>query len=438
MDTEDPSVHWNPVEKRILSTRSALVRWWNDLPAGSSDALLYGVSALFALFMTVASDQSAQTRWGWISAGPFALAAFVAFFFGRLRRRDQIAWRAILAGVVGFCVVVIPLGVEIALPNPVGQPEVWVIERSAFYISHFESPYRSYVFEGHLVNEVHGIPSYESFFPYFPLMSVFGLPSALDHRVSGPTDARVIMSLCTLLLMAGALVLLRSPSERKLRIAQLLVVLPTGSLFLATGGDDMPILALCLLALVTLQRRQVWTSGLLLGAAAAMKLTAWPFAVATLLVARDKHGRRSWGRLVTEIGAIVAVVVLPFAIHSPHAFTANVLEFPAGLAGIHSPAASPLPGHLLTTWFPVLSHVIMPLVFVFGGAYLARRFQRHWPETISEVMRILAAVMAVLICAATATRVGYVIYPLNFWLWAWAFDSAQPDVLDERVVLVEA
>ena len=50
-----------------------------------------------------------------------------------------------------------------------------------------------------------GMPAYESFFPYFPLMGVFGLPSAETHTSKGLTDARIVMSLMTLLVSGVAL-----------------------------------------------------------------------------------------------------------------------------------------------------------------------------------------------------------------------------------------
>ena len=53
-----------------------------------------------------------------------------------------------------------------------------------------------------------------------------------------------------------ALVLCRGPTERKVRALQVLTVLPTAALPLATGGDDMPIVAFLLLAMVLAQRRR--------------------------------------------------------------------------------------------------------------------------------------------------------------------------------------
>ncbi|HEV2428098.1 MAG TPA: glycosyltransferase 87 family protein, partial [Acidimicrobiales bacterium] len=285
-------------------------------------------------------------------------------------------------------------------------------------LSHGQTPYRAYLRDGHLVGAVKGAPAFESFFPYFPLMGVFGLPSAATHGRSDLTDARIIMSLMTLVVGGVALALLRAPPERKLRVAQVLVALPTGALFLATGGDDMPILALGLLAVAFLQRRQSALAGVSMGLAAAMKLTAWPLALGALLVVRDRDGRRAWRSTAWIVVSIVVVTVLPFAVKSPHAFVVNVFGFPLGLAGVTSPAASALPGHILTTLWPPIGHVLAPVTLVVGGYFATRYARRHWPLDLSRLLAMLAVAYTVLICVASATRVGYLIYPLNFALWS--------------------
>jgi hypothetical protein len=96
----------------------------------------------------------------------------------------------------------------------------------------------------------------------------------------------------------------------------------------------------------------------------------------------------------------------------------NVFEFPLGISGVASPAASALPGHILTTWMPVLGHVLAPVTFVVGGYFLTKYMRRHWPLTLSRLLSVLSVSFLVLICVATATRIGYVIYPLNLALWA--------------------
>jgi hypothetical protein len=418
-----------------LETSRAPVAWWKRLNGLTSDAALYATSAVFALVFAVTSTQVAQWHWGYLALGPYAAAAVVAFALGRFRVRRSLLVRIALLALVLVGSVAIPLGLEARWrhqdPNMgFAQPEVSVIERSATYLTAGKDPYRSYYKDGHVVDELHGLPAYESFFPYFPLMSVFGLPSAETHASSGLTDARIIMSLMTLLASGAALALIRTSREKKIRIAQVLLVLPTGALFLATGGDDMPILALMLLGVAALQRRASSAAGVSLGVAAAMKLTAWPLAVGALLVARDEHDRPAWRRIAFWIVAIVAVTIIPFALKAPWAFISNVFAFPLGLAHVTSPAASALPGHILTTWWPPLGHVLAPVALLIGG-YLATKYaKRHWPLTLSQLLAVLSIAFLVLICVATATRIGYIIYPLNLALWAWAFkEPAREEVL---------
>ena len=268
------------------------------------------------------------------------------------------------------------------------------------------------------MNQIQGLPAYESFFPYFPLMGVFGMPSAVTHKGKGLTDARIIMTLMTLMASGWALALLRASKEQKIRVAQVLIALPSGALFLATGGDDMPILALMLLGVAALQRRQSNLTGVSLGLAAAMKLTAWPMAAGALLVARNDEGRSTWKRVLIWVAAIVAVTTVPFVFHAPGAFMANVFAFPLGLSGVTSPAASTLPGHILTTLVPALGHVLAPVTFLIGGYFVTKYMRRHWPLSLSRLLGILSVAFLVLICVASATRIGYVIYPLNLALWA--------------------
>jgi hypothetical protein len=85
---------------------------------------------------------------------------------------------------------------------------------------------------------------------------------------------------------------------------------------------------------------------------------------------------------------------------------------------VSSPAASALPGHILTTWVPALGHVLAPVTFVIGGYFLTRYTRRHWPLTLSRLLAILSISFLVLICVASATRIGYIIYPINIALWA--------------------
>jgi hypothetical protein len=407
----------------IARPRARAVTWWASLPALHSDAILYGLSAIFAIGLGLTSHEPAQWHWGYLAAGPYAGVAALTYALGRVQWSRETTLRTLLAGLAMVGAVAVPLGLEARwrqVDHLVGyaQPEVSVIERAGDSISHGRDPYRAYVVRGRLVGAIPGVPAYQSFFPYFPLMGLFGLPSAATHRGRGLTDARIVMSLMTLLVSLAAIAFLQSPRRRKVRVAQVLLALPTGALFLATGGDDMPILALCLLGVVALQRRWTVTAAVSLGLAAAMKLTAWPLAVAALLIARRPDGRRDAWRLGAIEGAIVLGTVAPFAWGSPRAFLDNVFAFPLGLAGIHSPAASPLPGHILMTLWSGSSHVLAPLAFVVGGTLAARYLHRRWPVDLAQVLALLSVAFVVAICVASATRIGYVIYPLNLALWA--------------------
>jgi Glycosyltransferase family 87 len=412
------------VVTRFAEGRTDLVRRWTSLEPLTSDAVLYGLAALFAIGLGWTSREPAQWQWGYLAFAPYAGTALAAVWLSRRHLRRETLTRLALLAVVLLGAVALPLILESRwrqIDNRPGlaQPEVGVIERAGKYLYEGQDPYKTYERNGHLVNAVPGLPAFESFFPYFPLMGVFGLPSAETHLGHGLTDARIVMSLMTLIVSGIGIGLLEATRRKKIRVIQFLLALPTGALFLATGGDDMPILALSLLGVAALQRRNNVVAAVSLGLGAAMKLTAWPLALGSLLVVRRADGRRAWRSTALIIAVIIFGTVLPFAVRAPVAFMSNVFAFPLGLTKVVSPAASALPGHLLTTLWSPLGHVLAPLALVVGGYYGTLYARRHWPLTLSQLLGMLAVAFTVLICAATATRVGYVIYPLNFALWSW-------------------
>lgn len=422
---------------RLESLRTQLGTRWAAFNGVQSDALLYALAGLFALGLGFTSREPAQWHWGYLAAPAYFVAALGALALAWRRvGRAHLARVALLAFVI-LGAVAMPLSLEARWRHldpgaAFAQPEVSVIERSGQLLFHGQDPYRTYVHNGHLVDALKGLPAYESFFPYFPLMGVFGLPSAETHKGAGLTDARIVMSLMTMLASALALSLLRTSREAKMRIVQVLLALPTGALFLSTGGDDMPILALMLLGVAGLQRRNNYVAGVSMGLAAAMKLTAWPVAAGALLVARTNDGRSAARRIALIVGAIVAVTVIPFALKDPRPFISNVFAFPLGLAGVSSPAASPLPGHILTTLWAPLGHILAPLALAVMGYFGWRYTRSHWPLSLSQMLGLLAVAFSVMILCASATRIGYLIYPLNLALWSNALVPA-PERVPELV-----
>jgi hypothetical protein len=128
--------------------------------------------------------------------------------------------------------------------------------------------------------------------------------------------------------------------------------------------------------------------------------------------------------------AIAVPVVLPVALHNPSAFIDNVVRFPLGLAGVASPAASALPGHILVSAFPGIHRAYVVVAAVVGLAFLARRLVRNPPRGAAAVATLTGWVMLVAILLAPATRVGYLLYPINLFLWAWMFRRSS-DPMDE-------
>jgi hypothetical protein len=437
----------------------------------TGDALLYGVSALFALLTILTSTLALYRQWAELAIGPFlfgmvcsAVLALRVHLVARAARRAAAARRvegaAAVVGTVGtdatpapctpaprqvlrrwtprivlaVCVfagaTAIPLGLEILWrsdndPGSHYQPEVSVIEHAGQALARGKDPYHE-VTNPHLKVVYHqpGISTVNSFNPYLPIMDAFGIPSERKHDV-GLTDARIFFSAATLLVTALALWLCRSNNLRKMRALQVLAILPTAALPLATGGDDMPVVAFLLLAMVLAQRRQPFASGVVLGIVSAMKFTAWPLAFLALFAARNRSGARRPQLMFLGMLVVAGPVVVPFALRGPWAFFDNVILFPLGLSGVNSPAASPLPGHLLVSAFPFLHRALPVGVGLIGGLLLAWHLYRRPPQTAAQVCWLGGVVMAVITLLAPATRIGYLLYPINFFVWAYLFSDAE-------------
>jgi hypothetical protein len=117
---------------------------------------------------------------------------------------------------------------------------------------------------------------------------------------------------------------------------------------------------------------------------------------------------------------VVAIpTIFPFALRGPFALIDDVVLFPLGLSAIPTTAASALPGHVLVTWFPSLSRTLPVLVGLILAIFLARHLYRRTPGTVSQVCTLSGVVMSALILLAPSPRVGYLLYPVNFFVWAY-------------------
>jgi hypothetical protein len=453
----------------------------------TGDAILYGLGAAFALVIVLASTIALYRQWANIALGPFVAGSVLSVVlainrsaaWNRRRTRRNPAWatqsnadvrpatvtpaetsvqtsgrpstrtsrssmtaRLVIAALVFVGATAVPLALEVLWrsdndPGSHVQPEVKTIEKGGQTVAKGKDPYHEVTNDhGKVVYRVPGEPTYEGFLPYLPLMTVFGLPSARHHDIR-LTDARIFFSLATLAVTALALWLCPASGRRKMRALQVIAILPTAALPLATGGDDMPIVAFLLLGMVLAQRRQPFAAGLVLGVVSSMKFTAWPLAALALFAARDREGKRRPILMLLGMLVVAGPVVIPFAIRGPWAFFDNVVLFPLGLSGVSSPAASPLPGHLIVTAFPFL-HRALPLAVGFvGSAVLAWHLYRKPPQTTSAVCTLGGVVMAVIILLAPATRIGYLLYPINFFVWTYLFRELEREEVAEPMPLLE-
>ena len=411
----------------------------------TGDALLYGFSAAFALVTMFTSTLALYRQWAELAIGPFifgaiASAVLTVVVARRSRQRGDAAvtptrahgnWvpRIAIAACVFVGATAIPLGLEIVWrsdgdPGSHYQPEVGVIERAGATLAKGHYPYYEVTNpRGKVDHVVPGQTVVNSFTPYLPIMALFGIPSEKKHDVA-LTDARIFFSLVTLLVAGAALFLVPADGRRKMRALQVIAILPTAALPLATGGDDMPVVAFLLLAMVLAQRRQPFASGVVLGIVSAMKFTAWPLAALALFAARNRRGDRRPTTMFLGMLVVAGPVVVPFALRGPWAFFDNVVLFPLGLSGVTSPAASPLPGHLIVTAFPFLHRALPLAVGLIGGAILALYLYRRPPQTASQACNVGGVVMAVITLLAPATRIGYLLYPINFFVWGYLFSGA--------------
>ncbi len=385
----------------------------------AADFGLYLVGAGFAGYTAAASTLPAHRAWGGIAVFGYAVATVIAaaqLLAGGRLRGAPVRWSVL--GLAWLGGTLLPLLIEAAQRaggNPYrAQEEVVVVESGAARLLDSGTPY--------LTRDAIAATSEPllGYLPYQPGMVVFGLPRA-TFGTAWWTDARVFFAVATAAVVVLALRQLRSAGtsdDLLVRAAQAITVLPICALTLATGGDDLPVLALCLLA-VALAGCGRWTgSGVAVGTAAALKLFAWPVAVVLLIHAMARGPAPARRLAVPAIGIPVAVL-LPVVLTGPAAVWENVVRFPLGTGLVASPAASPLPGHLVASSVPGGRWVAATLLGVAAVALAVWAWRRP-PRTAAAAANLCAVGLLVAILLMPATRFGYLLYPAGFAVWAVA------------------
>jgi hypothetical protein len=391
------------------------------------DVVLYAASALFAWWTVTSSTLAPHRAWGAVATVGYAAATVVVLTQLAARwagpRSLRLWWgagaRTVLAVTAWTATALLPLVIQ-AVQRAGGradraQEEVLVIEDGGRRLLETGSPYLDRAAIAALAADDRLL----AYMPYQPGMAVFGIPRALDPSSAWWSDARVWFALVTGVCLALALILLRRagvPASPLIRALQVATVLPVCALTLATGGNDIAVLALCLLALALAATHRLGWAGLAVGAAAALKLFAWPVAVVVgvYAITRSAGYRYAAGALGVPI-----LTALPVLVIGPSAMIENVLAFPFGKGLVISPAASPLPGHLIATSLPGGSAVATVLL-VMAGVAVAVVAVRRPPRTAAAAARLAGCGLLAAFLLLPATRFGYLLYPAVLLVWAAA------------------
>lgn len=398
------------------------------------DLGLYGLSAAFAAITAAYSTLAPHRAWGATSVVGYAVAALAVVTQLIVRRvvptsrwaRSPGRW--IVLGWAAVATVVVPL-VQQAVQRAGGrtdrvQEEVIVVEQAAARLLDHGTPYL-----GH--DALAALPRGEQllgYLPYQPGMALFGLPRALAGG-DWWTDARVWFALTTAAALVTAVRAVPAFDGRDrllLPAVQAATVFPICALTLATGGDDLPVLAFCLLGLALGARGRYGRAGVSVGVAAALKLFAWPV-LAVLLVHAAVRGRGAAVRFAGGALGLPLAAVLPSAVLDAPALVENVVRFPLGHGLVASPAQSPLPGHLIATNLPAGRQIAIA-VLLLAGLLIAVRLARRPPRTAASVALVSGYGLLTAILLMPTTRFGYLLYPVALLAWWPALRGASEPV----------
>ncbi|MEU0547179.1 glycosyltransferase 87 family protein [Micromonospora sp. NPDC005979] len=409
---------------------TALHQRWRTLDSAAGglalDLGLYTVSALFAAITASTSTLLPHRAWGAVAAVGYLVTTLAVVVQLIVRRRNPrlagLASRWVVTAFAWVTTALVPvLWQSIDRANgrtDRAQEEVLVVEQAGIRLLDHGTPYLGR-------DAIAALPPGEQllgYTPYQPGMAMFGVPRALVDVWW--TDARVWFALGTALALALAVVTLRAApatlggEHRRdaalLRGVQAATVLPVCALTLATGGDDLPVLALCLLALALAAAGRPGRAGLAVGLAGALKLFAWPIALVLIVWGLT---RRAGARVAAGAIGLPVLALLPALLVDRGALAENVLRFPLGHGLVTSPAQSPFPGYLIATTLPG-GRLIAATLLVAAGAAIAVRLARRPPGTAATTASICGYGLLAAIALMPSTRFGYLLYPVALLVWA--------------------
>jgi hypothetical protein len=371
---------------------------------------LLAANGAFAVYATALAVDTGHADRTWAIWAAVAYGVTTAILW-LTRRRNIPVVLPLLVSLAGALAAPVTWLVTRVTPTP----EVQVISRSAVLLLQHGSPYLP---PGQLA-------SWLSYNPYLPVMAVFGLPKALG--ASGLlADPRVWLTAVSIVLIWTAFAVAAphrhcdSCRQSVLLSTVFIVASPVIAFPLAVGITDPPVIALMFLTLALIARpSNVLRAAAALGVACAMKATAWPAVpVFTAMLAARDTAKTAWRFIGATIvvGLALSAALAPSALRNPYAFLQNIVLFPLGLTKHQTPAASPLPGHLLAIT-GMAGHWAAVVLLVAAGLGFATSLIVRPPADARAVAWRLALGLAVMFTLAPATRWGYFVYPLGLVGW---------------------
>ena len=398
----------------------------------------YAGFAVYAAGVALFSGPGLDHWWGIWAACGYALAAVaVNLAAGR-------AWGGRAAIALAIAGAVVAPSVWLMTQEPTG-PDVAVAVRAGVLLLHHGSPY--------LPAAALSAGGWLAYYPYLPVMALFGLPAAIG--VPGDTQTWLIAVTFLLLYATFRVTFAAQGGARRrdaLGHAAFWLACPIMAFPLTMGINDPPVIALTCLALALLARhrrtgnwrplsRDLLLGALVLGVACAMKYTAWPVLAIIAALVATRYGVRSavkFAGIALAAAAGLVVALAPGALAHPSSILQNTLAYPLGLTAAKSPAASPLPGHLIAS-LGSGGHLTALMLLALAGLATAASLVIAPPATPAAAARRIAIGLAALFLLSPATRFGYFSYPIALYWWAALADRKGPrTVTDVRLPEVSA
>ena len=344
----------------------------------------YGAFTIYATVLAIDTGHADRTWAIWAAVG-YGLTTILIWLTRRMN--VPVIW-PMLVSLAGALAAPVTWLVTRVTPTP----EVQVISRSAVLLLQHGTPYLP----------AGALDTWLSYNPYLPVMAVFGLPRALG--ASGLFgDPRLWLTATSIALIWAAFTVAAphrrcEPCRHNTTLSTVfLAASPVIAFPLAVGITDPPVIALMFLTLALIAR----PSGLFRAAAntGTAGQAVWRFIGIVILVA-----------------GLLAVALAPAALLDPYAFLQNTVLFPLGLSAHKTPAASPLPGHLLATTGMAGHWAAVALLVAAGLGFAVSLIVRPPADGRAAAWR-LALGLAAMFTLAPATRWGYFVYPIGLVGW---------------------